>query len=148
MWEKIKSKGWKFWLAIFIILGLIGGIGQALGIIEKPKTETVAEGKSSVTENSEAKEPAESSEKTSGGIDYGHAVQACDDAAKEQLFPGLKYNSNPIIGEQKSQVGLDDSQFLAIYNVKVDGRKTAITCLVDGTVDDINVVSVKETEWK
>lgn len=83
---------------------------------------------------------------TTGGIGYGEATVACDRAAQKRLFPGLDYNSDPIIGKQKGQVGLSDDQYLAIYNVKAGNRKTAITCLVDGTKDNVNVISVRETE--
>ena len=84
--------------------------------------------------------------RTTGGIGYGEAYVACDRAAQKRLFPGLDYNSDPILGEQKGQVGLSDDQYLAIYNVKAGGRKTAITCLVDGTKDNVHVISVRETE--
>lgn len=90
--------------------------------------------------------PARDEDRTTGGIGYGEAYVACDRAAQKQLFPGLDYNSDPILGEQKSQVGLSDDQYLAIYNVKAGGRKTAITCLVDGTKDNVHVISVRETE--
>ncbi|WP_216395964.1 hypothetical protein [Arcanobacterium phocae] len=143
----MKNKSWKFWAIIAAVVILVIGAGQQLGLINDPLNKTDKEN-SQNADPAETKEAPAPSEKTTGGIDYGLAVQACDNAAKEQLFPGMKYNSDPIIGGQKSQVGLDDSQFLAVYNVKVDGRKTAITCLVDGTVDAINVVSIKETEWK
>ncbi|QJC22038.1 hypothetical protein [Arcanobacterium buesumense] len=144
----MKNKSWKFWALIVVAVFVIIGAGQQLGLINDPNKETGKENSQTTAEPTETKETPASSEKTTGGIDYGHAVQACDNTAKDQLFPGAKYNSDPIMGEQKSGVGIDDSQFLAVYNVKVDGHKTAITCLVDGTVDAINVVSIKETEWK
>ncbi|MBT1175947.1 hypothetical protein JS530_10695 [Bifidobacterium sp. LC6] len=83
---------------------------------------------------------------TSGGIDYEHAVVACDKAAREQLFSGHEDNSDPILGRQQGMVGLSEDQYLASYNVRVDGNLTAITCLVDGTKDEVHVISVNQVD--
>lgn len=96
----------------------------------------------------EQEEPKDDETRTSGGIGYGEAVQACDRAAQETLFPGDRYDSDPIIGRQKGMVVLNDDQYLAVYNVKVDGRKTGVSCLVDGTKDAPHVISINETSWK
>ena len=96
----------------------------------------------------EQEEPKDDETRTSGGIGYGEAVQACDRAAQETLFPGACYDSDPIVGRQKGTVGLSDDQYLAVYNIKVDGRKRAVSCLVDGTKDAPHVISINETEWK
>lgn len=86
-------------------------------------------------------------EVTTGGIGYSEATAACDLAAQQQLFPGRTYKSHTILGKQKGMIGLEPDQYLAAYNVKVDGRKTAINCLVDGTKDEVNVISIGEIPW-
>lgn len=161
------------WFIVLAAVIVLAGIGNALGgdkstdtpssvaasakEVAQPQSEGVADAKQSeAAPNEEApKEEApeaskEESQKeedvTSGGIDYGTATVVCDNAAKSELFPGMEYDPSPIFGKQKGQVGLSDDQFLAVYNVKVDGRKTAITCLVDGTKDAPNVISVREFE--
>lgn len=151
MTDSAKKPWWKnkvVWGAVAALV-VIGGIGSALDggdtstTTAQPAVPTPAV---AVTEAaSEATTEQAAADTTSGGIGYGEAVQACDAAAQEQLFVGADYDSDAILGQQKGQVGMSPEQYLAVYNVKVDGRKTAITCLVDGTKDAVNVISVKET---
>lgn len=141
----------------------LGGIGKAIegdksvhkpnvaiqSQVTKPQSESTSTN-NDTSENDAQKEKVKATptDKTTGEIQYGIAVQACDKVAQRDLFPGAKYKPNHILGQIKGQIGLSPDQYLAIYSVKVDGRKTAITCLVDGTKDNPNVISVREFEAK
>lgn len=148
-------KRWWFWVIVVLVLAAIGGAtgagsGTDAGAGQTPNAGTAADAQQQPTEPQQEPTDGEAipndGDTTSGGIGYGDAVVACDNAAREQLFPGSAYESSPVLGQQKGQLGLDDAQYLAVYNVTVDGRHTAITCLVDGTKDNVNVISVRETE--
>lgn len=81
--------------------------------------------------------------------DYGKAVQVCDDAAKQQLFPNAEYDSDAILGKQKWMQSLSENQWLASYNVKVGAgkEKAAVNCLVDVSTEPYSVISVRRGEW-
>ena len=136
-------KRWWFWVIVVLVIAAIGGATGAGNGTATDAQQQPAEPQQEPTGSDAAPDDGET---TSGGIGYGDAVVACDNAAREQLFPGSVYESSPLLGKQKGQLGIDDAQYLAAYNVTVDGRHTAITCLVDGTKDNINVISVNETE--
>lgn len=146
-----KTPMWKkkpFWIAVAVVFA-VGGIGNAIKGTPMPTPAPAPAPQSAATRQSTP--DADSSESTtkpkdvtSGGIDYGIAVQACDKAAQEEMYPGADYAPAPILGMQKGQVGLSDDQYLAVYNVKVDGRTTAISCLVDGTKEEPHVISINE----
>lgn len=149
-------KRWWFWVIVVLVIAAIGGATGAGGGTDARTGQTQSASTATDTQQQQPAEPQQEQadgetipndgDVTSGGIGYGEAVIACDNAAREQLFPGSNYESSPLLGQQKGQVGLEPTQYLATYNVTVDGRHTAITCLVDGTKDNINVISVNETE--
>lgn len=147
-------KRWWFWVIVVLVLAAIGGATGAGNDTDTGASQTPSAGTATDTqqpaepqqEQADGETIPDDGDTTSGGIGYGDAVIACDNAAREQLFPGANYESSPILGKQKGQLGLDDTQYLAVYNVTVDNRHTAITCLVDGTKDNVNVISVNETE--
>lgn len=148
-------KRWWFWVIVVLVIAAIGGAtgagnGTDTGAGQTQNTNTATDAQQQPAEPQQeptgSDETPDDGETTSGGIGYGDAVVACDNAAREQLFPGSAYESSPLLGKQKGQVGIDDAQYLAAYNVTVDGRHTAITCLVDGTKDNVNVISINETE--
>lgn len=148
-------KRWWFWVIVVLVIAAIGGAtgagngtGTGAGQTQNANTATDAQQQPAEPQQEPTGSDAtpDDGETTSGGIGYGDAVVACDNAAREQLFPGSAYESSPLLGKQKGQVGIDDAQYLAAYNVTVDGRHTAITCLVDGTKDNVNVISINETE--
>lgn len=147
-------KRWWFWVIVVLVLAAIGGATGAGNDTDTGASQTPSAGTATDTqqpaepqqEQADGETIPDDGDTTSGGIGYGDAVIACDNAAREQLFPGANYESSPILGKQKGQLGLDDTQYLAVYNVTVDNRHTAITCLVNGTKDNVNVISVNETE--
>ncbi|WEV46769.1 hypothetical protein OZX62_00190 [Bifidobacterium sp. ESL0690] len=112
------------------------------------KTQAKSQNETSTSSKSDAGQSNTGEFVTSGGIDYGSAVVACDGAAQSRLFSGRTYNSHAIWGQQKWQQGLGKEQGLAVYNAKVDGQKTGVRCLVDGTKANVNVITVSMGEWR
>ncbi|WP_152600448.1 hypothetical protein [Bifidobacterium callitrichos] len=101
------------------------------------------------SDSTQSSDDSASKPKQSAEADYGKAVQVCDNAAKQQLFPNMAYDSDPILGKQAWQQGLDAGQWLARYNVKVGAgkEKAAVNCLVNITTDPYTVVTVSKGNW-
>ncbi|WEV72442.1 hypothetical protein [Bifidobacterium sp. ESL0790] len=139
----------------FLIVGLIGqpntkptATANTQTSAEASKPQTKPQNEASTSSKSDAGQSNTGEFITSGGIDYGSAVVACDRAAQSQLFSGRTYNSHAILGQQQWQQGLGKEQGLAVYNAKVDDQKTGVRCLVDGTKANVNVVTVSMGEWR
>lgn len=144
-------------IALFIIMGVSGAFNSG-DTAAQPDKQSRSEQVRAKAEKKTAERKVRAEErqndtvaegvdfKTTGGIDYGTASVACDKAARKRLFEGRSYNSDPILGMQKWQQGLDESEGLARYNVTVDGQKMAINCLVGGTKDKPSVVQVSKAD--
>ncbi|MBW3087347.1 hypothetical protein KIH77_01115 [Bifidobacterium sp. 82T24] len=161
---KPKKPFWKKWWFWLIVVIIVVACSRGTGDSSPNQSSSTAASSSSSAAAPTTQSSPEKTQRTqdatkttespkneeSNEPSYGTAVQVCDEAAKQQVFPGMAYDSDAILGQQKWQQGLDKNQWLATYNVKVGPSKikTAVTCLVDTSSSPYKVISVNQTEWR
>lgn len=140
---------WAIVIAAVVLLGVIGGIMQALGIDTGPAPVATSSSPQPIATPTTEAPPEPSSTptpppQTSTGLTYGDATTACDKAAQEALYPS-KWNGDPLIGQIVDRI--ENDAWFVKYSGTVKSEAGAkldrvVECTVSGTPDAPKVDSV------